>query len=313
LASALRPTEGQKRQPRVAHPQERSQGARPVEVTLLGLPTDENSTYMRGAAEAPPRIREALHAGSSNLYAENGLRVRPASRDLGAEPRFTDQGDVALGSGAEARRQIEETVAALLAGGARVLALGGDHAITYPIIRAYARAHLDLTILHLDAHPDLYDEFEGNRYAHACPFARIMEEGLVARLVQVGIRGTNPHQREQAARFGVEVHEMRDWQPGFQVALRKSPLGEVEGPVYISLDMDALDPAFAPGVSHHEPGGLSTREVIGLIQTVPGPVVGADIVEFNPRRDLAGITAMAAAKLVKELAARMLAAEPRTR
>jgi agmatinase len=178
-----------------------------------------------------------------------------------------------------------------------VLSLGGDHAITYPILRAYGKKHNRLNILHLDAHPDLYDEFEGNRYSHACTFARIMEESS-ARLVQVGIRTMNPHQRLQAERFGVEVIEMREWQPELNV--------DFEGPLYLSLDMDVLDPAFAPGVSHHEPGGLSTRDVLQLIQSLRVPIVGADIVEFNPKRDPSGITAMAAAKFLKEIAAGML-------
>jgi agmatinase len=179
-----------------------------------------------------------------------------------------------------------------------VQSLGGDHAITYPIMRAYATKYGDLAVLHLDAHPDLYDEFEGNRSSHACPFARIMEEGLVKRLVQVGVRTMNPHQRAQARRFGVEVVEMRQYQPGLAL--------ELDGPLYVSIDLDVLDPAFAPGVSHHEPGGLSVREVLQLIQELRVPVVGADIVELNPHRDPVGCTAMVAAKLLKEITAVML-------
>ena len=90
-----------------------------------------------------------------------------------------------------------------------MLTLGGDHAITYPILRAYGPHYPDLTILHIDAHPDLYDELEGDRLSHACPFARIMEAGLARRLVQVGVRTLNPHQRQQAERFGVKIFEMR--------------------------------------------------------------------------------------------------------
>jgi arginase len=260
-------------------------------VALLGIPWDENSSFLRGAAKAPPRIREVLRSGASNLCAENLL-------DLGTEPRFHDIGDLALAGGSGSLGQIEEAVRAVLDRGARLLALGGDHAVTYPIIKAYCAAFDRLEILHLDAHPDLYDRFEGHRYSHACPFARIMEEGRVARLVQVGIRAMNPHQQEQAERFGVEVITMRDW------GIVEAPA--FRGPLYLSLDMDVLDPAFAPGVSHHEPGGLATRDVITLIQCLRVPLVGADIVEFNPDRDPVGITAMAAAKLLKEVAARML-------
>jgi agmatinase len=261
------------------------------DVAVLGVPLDENSSFLSGAALAPPRIRQVLHSGETNLCAEDGI-------DLGADSRWLDLGDLDLRSGSAAFEQIEIAVAGLLRQDVRLLALGGDHAITYPILRAYAAKYADLTVLHLDAHPDLYDEFEGSRHSHACPFARIMEEGLVTRLVQVGIRTMNPHQREQAARFGVEVIEMRHYQPGLALNLT--------GPLYISIDLDVLDPAFAPGVSHHEPGGLSVRQLLQLFQELPVPVVGADIVELNPHRDLVGSTAMVAAKLLKELASVLL-------
>lgn len=259
-------------------------------VAVVGVPHDENSSFMRGAALAPAQIRQVLHAGSTNLCAENGI-------DLSLEPRFRDLGDLEL-SDVTAFEQIEKAMAGLLGHDVYALSLGGDHAITYPILRAYGKKYDKLSVLHLDAHPDLYDEFEGNRYSHACPLARIMEENLAAHLIQIGIRTMNPHQRTQAERFGVEVIEMRNWQPELHV--------DFEGPIYLSLDMDVLDPAFAPGVSHHEPGGLSTRDVLQLIQNLRVPIVGADIVEFNPKRDPLGITAMAAAKFLKEIAACVL-------
>lgn len=262
------------------------------DVALLGLPTDAASSFLRGPALAPARIREALYGGSANLCAEGG-------RDLGESSAWQDLGDLPLAAGQSGRDQITAAVGQILAGGGRSLCLGGDHSVAYPILRAYGRAYPGLTILQIDAHPDLYDTFEGDRYSHACPFARIMEEGLAARLVQVGVRTLNAHQREQARRFGVEVVEMRDWSPARDLRL--------SGPLYLSLDLDGLDPAFAPGVSHHEPGGLSSREVIGLIQGLPRPLVGADIVEYNPLRDPTGITAMLAAKLLKEILDLMLA------
>jgi arginase len=117
--------------------------------------------------------------------------------------------------------------------------------------------------------------------------------------VQVGIRTLNAHQRRQAERFGVEIIDMRAWDAGMRP--------RVEGAVYLSLDLDGLDPAFAPGVSHREPGGLSTRDVLGLIHGLDGRLVGADVVEYNPRQDVGGVTAILAAKLVKEIAGRMLA------
>jgi arginase family enzyme len=125
-----------------------------------------------------------------------------------------------------------------------------------------------------------------------------MDEKLAARLVQVGVRTATPHQRDQMKRFGVEAIEMRDWRDDMNVTF--------ETPVYISFDMDVLDPAFAPGVSHREPGGMTTRQAVDLLQRFKGQVVGADIVEFNPRMDPLQITGTVAAKVLKEIAARML-------
>jgi arginase len=272
-------------------------GRRRIEVNgkpaLLGLPYDGSSSYLRGAAQAPAAIRAALRNPSSNSWSESG-------HDVLVPGALQDAGDVAMpAEPAAARAAIEAGGAGVLRGGLRPVCLGGDHSVTYPVLRALRAAHPRLTILHIDAHADLYHEFEGDRYSHACPFARILEERLCDRLVQVGLRTLTAHQRAQAAKFGVEQIDMAAWARGVRPA--------VEGPVYVSLDLDALDPAFAPGVSHWEPGGLATREVAGLIQALPATLVGADVVELNPTRDRDGFTAMVAAKLVKELASRMLA------
>ena len=266
-------------------------------LAVLGVPWDEHSSLHRGCAGAPAAVRAAWSAGSMNLCAEDG-------RDLGAEPRLVDVGDVDLdmARGTDALARIEASVRTLLERGARPLSIGGDHAITYPILRSMAQAHPGLTILHLDAHPDLYDELDGDRLSHACPFARIMEEGLAERLVQVGIRTLTPHQRAQAERFGVHMVSMRDWRPDLDLAA----LG-LRAPLYVSIDLDVLDPAHAPGVSHHEPGGATMREVLRLVQDLPVAPVGGDIVELNPSRDHHDMTATVALKLLKELAARMLA------
>lgn len=254
--------------------------------TLIGVPYDAGSSFLRGAAGAPPLIRRALESPSSNRYSES---LRAVDGEA-----LADAGDLDLSGGAP-REAIEAGVRAVVAGGGRPVALGGDHSVTYPLLRGLRPFHPRLTVLHVDAHADLYDSFEGDPYSHASPFARVMEEGLADRLVQVGIRTLNPHQRAQADRFGVEVIDMRAWAAG------RRP--EVDGPVYLSLDLDAIDPAFAPGVSHHEPGGLSTRDVLSVLGRISGPIVGADIVEYNPSRDINGVTAVLAAKFVKEVAA----------
>jgi arginase len=188
----------------------------------------------------------------------------------------------------------------------RPLVLGGDHSISYPVVRAVSEfLGGPVDILHIDAHPDIYHAFEGNHYSHASPFARIMEGGHARRLIQVGLRSITQEQRDQAKKFGVEQHEMRTWNQDRE-KLQNLHLGEGVKGVYISIDVDCLDPAYAPGVSHIEPGGLSFRDVMNIVQTVQGDIVGCDVVEFNPQRDTVdGMTAMVAAKLVRELCAKM--------
>ncbi len=264
----------------------------PGGIALLGVPFDAFSSFLRGSAQAPSVIRCQLRSGASNLSSESGL-------DLDSDGRWSDAGDLTLPDTLAAMDRIHEGALDLLQRGWRLLSLGGDHSITFPLVRAYAQVYGPLSILHLDAHPDLYDEYEGNRYSHACPMARIMEQGLARELVQVGVRTLNAPQRAQAERYGVRILDMRSWDHHAQLVLH--------GPVYLSLDLDVLDPAFAPGVSHHEPGGLATRQVLDIIQGFHGELVGADIVEFNPSRDTTGITAALAAKLLKETLARMLA------
>lgn len=260
-------------------------------VGLLGVPWDVHSSFRRGSADAPARIRQWFYSDAGNLCAENGL-------DLGTERRWRDLGDLAMENEQSTLPVIEEAAATLLNKGMRLLCLGGDHAVTYPLLRAHAGLHDGLHILHIDAHPDLYDSLLDNRFSHACPFARIMEERLAAGITQVGIRAATPHLRAQAARFGVKMVEMRDF------GLDRLPA--MEGPLYLSLDLDALDPSHAPGVVHQEPGGLTTRDVIAIVQSLAGNLVGADIVEYNPACDLNDQTARLAAKLTKEVIAAML-------
>ncbi|CAL2089509.1 Agmatinase [Tenacibaculum sp. 190524A02b] len=254
-------------------------------VSIQGIPFDENSSYQKGHKLAPKLIREALNSGSMNLYAENGSSIEGYLNG--------DKGDFDI----ESYFDIEKITEQNLKQGDKLFTLGGDHSITYPILKALHKKYPKLDILHIDAHADLYDNFEGNLYSHACPFARIMEDKLAERLVQVGIRTLNPHQADQAALFNVEIHTMKDWDI--------SKLPKFENPLYISLDMDGFDPAFAPGVSHHEPGGFTSRQVIEIIQSIDAEIVGADIVEYNPTKDFQNMTAFLAAKMMKEILVKM--------
>jgi len=257
-----------------------------TKIAIQGICYDAKSSFQRGPQLAPPLIREALYSGAMNLYDENGKSL--------SQDTIEDKGDFEI----EHYFDIEELTKKHGEDDTKILSLGGDHSITYPIIKAHQERYPKLDILHIDAHADLYDSYEGDPYSHACPFARIMENGLANRLVQVGIRTLNPHQEAQAKKFGVEIHEMK--------TLDLSAIPKFKNPLYISLDMDGFDPAFAPGVSHHEPGGLTSREVIGLIQSIETQVVGADIVEYNPKRDFQNMTAFLAAKMMKELLGKLM-------
>jgi agmatinase len=263
------------------------QDLKPNQIAIIGLPFDEHSSFLTGPAKAPELIIDALESDSANYFTENLI-------DLNEHPKVAWCGNAPLTD----YWSIESAIDQIMEQGAIPFSLGGDHSVTYPVLKAVAKKHPQLSILHFDAHGDLYDELDGNKYSHACPFARIMENGLAQSLTQVGIRTLTQHQNEQAEKFGVKVIQMKDWKADMKF--------EIEGPVYLSFDMDVLDPAFAPGVSHHEPGGFSTREVLTMIQNLNLNIVGCDVVEYNPERDINGVTAMVAAKVVKELLAKCL-------
>ena len=258
-------------------------------IDLIGVPLDENSSYMRGAASAPRVAVEALHCDSANLWSETGHELSTVLHDAG---------DLTLSTGEAAMQEIEDAAYAAGQSENTPLFIGGDHSVTYPLVKGLHRAVGEFTVLHFDAHPDCYDVFEGNRFSHASPFSRIMEERVCTRLVSVGIRTASGHQREQQEKFGIEWLEMKE--RGHWPALT------FDTPVYITLDMDVLDPAFAPGVSHHEPGGMTTREVLDIVHAIDAPIIGADVVELNPTRDINEMTAMVTAKFIREIAGKML-------
>jgi agmatinase len=265
-------------------------------VTLVGVPWDGSSSFERGAAAAPAAIRRALASPSSNSFNERG-------DDLSDPGILDDAGDIDLPADpAAARDAIEERMGELLRQGLKPLTLGGDHSITYPVLRGFARRSPSATasvepptVVQFDAHGDLYDEYEGDRFSHACPFARVMEERLAARLIQIGVRTLNPHQRAQAAKYGVETLGPDRWRDALP------QVGRLRGAVYVSLDLDVLEPMLAPGLAHPEPGGLTVRDVLEVLAAIRTPVIGADIVEYNPRNDIRDLTARVAAKFVKEL------------
>lgn len=257
-------------------------------IALIGIPFDDHSSFLRGTAQAPAAIRTAFYSDSSNSWTENNFDLSDVIEDAG-DMEGTQQ---------EIFHSIQSRVLKLLERDEPIVHLGGDHSITFPILKAFHQKYPRLSILHFDAHPDLYQDFEGNPYSHASPFARVMENQLAHRLIQVGIRCANQHLREQAAKYDVQMVEMRNFKDDMTFSFHD--------PVYISFDVDGLDPSCAPGVSHPEGGGLTTRQAVRIIQTLKGRVVGADIVELNPQKDVSGITAAACSKILKEIAGRIL-------
>jgi len=262
------------------------------DIAIIGIPFDEKSCYLKGASKGPQAIRAASTGRAINPWTE-------LSVNLEKDGVLVDLGDMDVsGDFLDVFSQIEKNVLDILEKEAVPVVLGGDHSISYPVVKAFSRKYKALDILHFDAHPDLYEELYGDRFSHACPFARIMEEGLGQNLVQVGIRAATGQQREKALKHGVRMIEMKD--------IRENLSLEFSNPLYVSFDMDALDPAFAPGVSHHEAGGLSTRQVLNIIHVLNADIVGLDVVEVNPERDVSGITAAAAVKIIKEVMGKII-------
>ena len=263
-------------------------------IAIQSVPYDINSSYLRGASEGPKRIKNAFYSDSTNFFTQDGTNVLDDQKNW----HFVEEKPPSFDDSAEIFESIFARTTSLLEGGDRIISLGGDHSVTFPIIKAYRAFYPELHILQVDAHGDLYHDFEGNFYSHASPFARIMEANLADSLTQIGNRTMTTHQRAQAERFNVKVVEMKE----FDI----NQLPELKGPLYLTFDLDVLDPAFAPGVSHYEPGGMTVREALKLLELINVPLIGADIVELNPRRDINDMTAMVAAKLLKEILSKMM-------
>jgi agmatinase len=269
-------------------------------VAILGIPFDAGVSYRPGARFGPAAIR----AGSKLLRAYHpGLDVRPWSVH-----QVADAGDVATNPFdiLEAIAQIEAGAREALARADRLLALGGDHTIALPLLRVARELHGPVALVHFDAHLDTWDTYFGAAYTHGTPFRRAFEEGLLApgRSAHVGIRGPlfGTQDLEDDAGMGFEVISTVDVaRAGVDAAVGRIRERVGDSPVYVSIDIDVLDPAHAPGTGTPEPGGLSTRELMLIIRGMAGlPLVGADVVEVAPPYDHAELTALAAANLAYE-------------
>jgi agmatinase len=271
-----------------------------VDVAVVGLPFDGGASYRPGARFGPQKIREV----STLLRAFNpALGVEPF-----AELRVVDWGDAPCSpvSIEDSFGAIERAIGQIVAAEAFPLILGGDHSISLPVLRALASRHGPLGLVHFDAHPDTWDVHFGRRYTHATPFRRAIEEGILdaARYIQVGIRGSLPKagDLDDARSLGVTVLSADEvYAIGLDAALARIR-AIATGPVHVSVDIDVVDPAFAPGTGTPEVGGFSSREIIRLVRGLgPLDVAGFDVVEVAPPYDHGEVTSILAANLAYEL------------
>ncbi|CAO4173956.1 agmatinase [Methylorubrum populi] len=272
-----------------------------IEIGLIGIPFDGTTTNRPGARLGPRAVREAS-TGTRALNHATGV----APYDLAA---CADLGDVPVNpvDAAETDRRIEAFYRPLAEGGIVPLSVGGDHFVTYPVLRALGAAR-PLGLIHIDAHSDTDDaQYGGSRLTHGTPFRRAVEAGVLdpRRCVQIGIRGSvdAADERAWALGQGIRIIEMEEvCARGLPEVAAEARAVVGEAPAYLSFDIDALDPAFAPGTGTPEIGGFTTREALHLLRGFRGlDLVGADLVEVAPPLDPAGITALAGAGLAFEI------------
>ena len=273
-----------------------------VDVAVLGIPFDTGTTYRPGTRFGP----EALRSASMMLRPFNPVQ---ATQVLG-RLSVADLGDVEVtpGNAEKTVGQIAERLEPILRAGTRTLCLGGDHTIVLGELRAHAAVHGPLGLVLLDAHADVWDRYVGERYYHGSPFRRAFEEGLLdpSRSLLAGMRGSlyGPDDVAMPKDLGFEVipcEELVTLTAEEYGARARSRTGE--GPLFLSFDIDVLDPAFAPGTGTPEAGGLSTREALGFIRSLRGlKFSGYDVVEVSPPYDGPGVpTAVAASNVAFEL------------
>ncbi|MEB4613356.1 agmatinase [Leucobacter sp. M11] len=273
------------------------------DISVLGVPFDAGVTYRPGARFGPEAIRQA----SRLLKPYNPAQDTNPYADL----QIVDAGDVSANPFdiPTALAEIQRDVTALTQGNRPILVLGGDHTIALPVLRALAEQHGPVALVHFDAHLDTWGTYFGADTTHGTPFRRASEEGLIdhTRSVHVGIRGSlySPEDLSDDAALGYTIIHCRDFvRQGIDQILDRLLDRVGEGPVYISIDIDVLDPAFAPGTGTPEAGGMQSRELLELLRGMNHlPIVGADIVEVAPAYDHAQVTAVAAANLGSELLA----------
>ena len=259
-------------------------------IVFVGVPEDSQSSFRRGSAGGPQRIRLAYDGNCYNSTTESGVDLAGTVADLGDLPSKSSWELTA--------RSYQEFAAWLFQIRKLPFFAGGEHAVTVPIIAALAEIGEPVHLIQIDAHPDLYPDYEGSRSSHACTISRALEMSHVASVTQLGIRTMNASQRPLFERYRERIHMFAASDLiGELPQLSHIPAG---APVYLTVDLDGFDPAFAPGVSHSVPGGLTPRQVLNFIQNANWQLVGMDAVEVNPDVDVNNQTSILAARMLHE-------------
>jgi len=273
-----------------------------VDVAILGVPYDGSTSYRSGARFGPRAIREQ----SLLLWGYNNAQQIAPFDVL----KIVDYGDVDVVpvDVIATHGALEQTASTILQAGTKLITLGGDHSLSLPLLRAHHRLHGPLAVVHFDAHPDTWDEeYPTFKYSHGTPFRRAIEEGLIdtAAYLQIGIRGPTggPQDYAEARQLGarlITIDEAADLGvKGIVSEIQQRVAGR---PMYVTLDIDAVDPAFAPGTGTPEVGGFTSYQMLQLLRGLAGlNLIGADVVEVAPPFDSQNITAILAANLAFEL------------
>jgi agmatinase len=272
-----------------------------VDLAIVGVPFDSGVSYRPGARFGPSHVRE-----SSRL-------LRPYNPSVDVSPfekyQVADAGDIAVNpfNLDEAIADIERGSRDLHERAKRIISIGGDHTIALPLLRAMAAKHGPLSVVHFDAHLDTWDTYFGAQYTHGTPFRRASEEGLIDRegSIHVGIRGPlySSKDLDDDGDLGFEIFSAIEFDDiGVKGAIEKIAARVEDRPVYVSIDIDVLDPSHAPGTGTPEAGGLTSRELLAVLRSFSSHnIVGADVVEVAPAYDHAEITGIAASHVIYEL------------
>jgi agmatinase len=281
------------RLPHITQPEE-------LDVALLGIPFDGGTTYRPGPRFGPRHVRaqSVLIRGWNPV-----LKINPFEKY-----RIADYGDLSVNplSIEDTFRRVEEQMKPLHEAGTRCISVGGDHSLSLPLLRAITKHHGPVGVIQFDAHNDLWDEYFGSRYSHGTPFRRAIEEYLILQgaFLQVGLRGQvySAHDFDFAKKHKVKMITAEEFHVG-GIALLRRQLKAFRGkPVYITLDIDSVDPAYAPGTGTPQVGGFTSIQILELVRALRGlNIVGCDLVEVSPPYDTGEITSLLAANLLYEL------------